>query len=247
MPSSAFYALIAGAGAGTGTAVALRFAQAYPVVLLARSASSYAPAVDAVRAAGGAAIGIVADASDPAAVDAAFERIARELPGARLAAAVYNAFAGFAVKPFLELRPEDLTTNLATGVHGLFFFAQKTLPQLLAAAPTAPHPPTLIVTGATASLRGSARFASIAAAKFGQRGLTQSLAREFGPRGVHVAYAIVDGGIDTPGAKGVVMNNGVEDGKIRPEAIADNYWHLHTQHRSAFTQELDLRPFVEKF
>ncbi|KND92470.1 hypothetical protein TOPH_02685 [Tolypocladium ophioglossoides CBS 100239] len=247
MSSPAFYALVSGAGSGTGAAAALRFAQAYPVVLLARSESSYRPTVDAIRAAGGSALGITADASDPAAVDAAFEQIARELPGAKLAAAVYNANAGFAVKPFLELKPDDLATSLGTAVHGLFYFAQKALPQLLAAVPTAPHPPTLIVTGATASVRGSARFASFAAGKFSQRGLTQSLAREFGPRGVHVAYAIIDGGIDTPWGKGLVMNNGVEDGKIKPEAIADNYWHLHTQHRSAFTQELDLRPFVEKF
>jgi NAD(P)-dependent dehydrogenase (short-subunit alcohol dehydrogenase family) len=103
--------------------------------------------------------------------------------------------------------------------HGLFHFAQRTLPLLLAAVPTAPHPPTLIVTGATASVRGSARFASFAAGKFAQRGLTQSLAREFGPRGVHVAYAVIDGGIDTPWGKGIVVNNGVEDGKIKPEAV----------------------------
>lgn len=83
-----------------------------------------------------------------------------------------------------------------------------------------PHPPTLIVTGATASLKGSARFATFAAGKFAQRALAQSLAREFGPRGVHVAYAIIDGGIDTPWGKNMVMNDGVDDGKISPEAVS---------------------------
>lgn len=103
------------------------------------------------------------------------------------------------------------------------------------------------MTGATASVRGSAKFASFAAGKFAQRGITQSLAREFGPQGVHVAYSIIDGGIDTPWGKSMVMNGGVEGGKISPDAIADSYWHLHTQPKSAFTHELDLRPFVEKF
>ena len=130
--------------------------------------------------------------------------------------------------------------------------------------PFSPHPPTLIVTGATASVRGSAGFSVFAAGKFAQRALAQSFAREFGPKGVHVANVIIDGGIDTPWGKGRVVNDGVEDGKIKPEAvsltrvldcereanmvkIAESYWHLHTQHRSAFTQELDVRPFVEKF
>jgi hypothetical protein len=79
------------------------------------------------------------------------------------------------------------------------------------------------------------------------RALSQSLAREFGPKGVHVAHAIIDGGIDTPWGKDRIMNNGAEDGKIAPDSIADAYWHLHTQHRSAFTFELDMRPFLEKW
>ena len=106
----------------------------------------------------------------------------------------------------------------------MFYFAQKTMPQLLETAEAKPpHPPTLIVTGATASLKGSARFATFAAGKFAQRALVQSLAREFGPKGVHVAYTIIDGGIDTPWGKGMVMNNGVEDGKISPEAVSIHY------------------------
>ncbi len=105
--------------------------------------------------------------------------------------------------------------------NGLFYFAQKTLPQLLAAVDAKPqHPPTLIVTGATAAIRGSAKFATFAAGKFAQRGITQSLAREFGPRGVHVAYTIIDGGIDTPWGKDRVVNGGVADGKISPEAVS---------------------------
>jgi len=130
---------------------------------------------------------------------------------------------------------------------GFFLFAQKVLPLLLDSVSSSPHPPSLIVTGATASLRGSAQTSSFASGKFALRATTQSLAREFGPQGVHVAHAIIDGVIDIPRTKEWAANGGVEDGKIRPDAIADAYWYLHTQHRSHFTQELDVRPYVEKF
>jgi len=112
-----------------------------------------------------------------------------------------------------------------------------------------PNPPTLVLTGATASVKGSAQCASFAAGKFAMRATGQSLAREFGPKGVHVAHAIIDGGIDTPWGRdlGRVVNGGVEDGAISPDAIADAYWYLHTQPRSTWTQEIDIRPFVEKW
>ena len=144
------------------------------------------------------------------------------------------------------------------------------LPLLEDSVSSSSHAPSLIVTGATASSRGSAKFGGFAAGKFALRGLSQSLAREFGPKGVHVAHVIVDGVIDIPKTKHYDVNNGAPDGKISPEAvcskvlfpnsvkrwltilfsvlqIADTYWFLHTQHRSAFTQELDIRPYIEKF
>jgi NAD(P)-dependent dehydrogenase (short-subunit alcohol dehydrogenase family) len=121
-------------------------------------------------------------------------------------------------------RDGDMIRVLAYTSHsnGLFIFAQKTIPQLLAAVPTSPLPPTLIVTGATASVRGSAKFGTFAAGKFAQRALTQSLAREFGPQGVHVSLAIIDGGIDIPGKNTRVFNGGAEDGRIKPEAVSGN-------------------------
>ncbi|KAL3302517.1 short-chain dehydrogenase [Colletotrichum asianum] len=247
MASKSFYAIIAGAGSGTGRAAAVRFAQTYPVVLLARKPESYNDIVNEIKQSGGKAIGITADATDETAINAAFETIKKELPGSRLAAAIYNVNAGFARKPFLELTKKDLNTSLDAAPKGFFSFAQKTLPLLLDSVADSPHPPSLIITGATASLKGSAYFGSFAAGKFAMRALGQSLAREFGPKGVHVAHAIIDGGIDTPWGKEFQVNDGVEDGKISPEAIADTYWFLHTQHRSAFTQEVDIRPYVEKF
>jgi NAD(P)-dependent dehydrogenase (short-subunit alcohol dehydrogenase family) len=131
--------------------------------------------------------------------------------------------------------------------HGLFNFSQKVIPLLLESVDDSPHPPSLIITGATASVRGSARFAEFAAGKFAVRAIGQSLAREFGPKGMHVAHAIVDGVIDIPRTKGFEVNGGVSDSKIDPDAIADSYWYLHTQPRSHFTYELDCRPYVEKF
>ncbi|KAK1970454.1 short chain dehydrogenase [Colletotrichum sublineola] len=247
MASKSFYAIISGAGSGTGRATALRFAQAYPVVLLARKPESYNSIVAEIKQAGGQAFGLTADATDETAVNAAFESIKKILPGSKLAAAVYNVNGGFAMRPFLELKREELDASLDAAPKGFFTFAQKTLPLLLESVPESPHPPTLIISGATASIKGSALFGSFAAGKFALRALGQSLAREFGPKGVHVSHAIIDGAIDTPESKDWVANNGAEDGKISPDAIAETYWHLHTQHRSAFTQEIDIRPYVERY
>jgi NAD(P)-dependent dehydrogenase (short-subunit alcohol dehydrogenase family) len=101
-----------------------------------------------------------------------------------------------------------------------YLFAQETLPQLLDSVPDSPHPPSLIITGATASIRGSPLFGSFAAGKFALRALGQSLAREFGPKGVHVAHAIIDGVIDIPRLKEWTVNGGAEDGKISPDAVS---------------------------
>jgi NAD(P)-dependent dehydrogenase (short-subunit alcohol dehydrogenase family) len=109
---------------------------------------------------------------------------------------------------------------------------------------------TILFTGATASLRGSAGFAAFAGAKHGLRSLSQSMARELGPQGIHVAHVVIDGAIDTPYIaerfpERYALKN--QDGILSPDAIAENYWQLHRQHRSAWTHELDLRPWIEKW
>ncbi|KAM0328565.1 hypothetical protein ACHAQA_004973 [Verticillium albo-atrum] len=246
MATKSFYALIAGAGPGTGRAIASRFAQAYPVVLLARNAETLNDTVDEIKKLGGQAIGISTDVGDPSAVDRALALIKEALPGSQLAAAVYNINAGFLVKPFLDLKPEEFNTGVAGVTNSFFNFAQKTLPLLLEARSTSPNPPTLIVTGATASLKASSNFASFAAGKFALRAMSQSLAREFGPQGIHVAHAVIDGLIDTQATRQYGTDGG-PDSKIDPDAIAQAYWHLHTQPRSAFTHEIDIRPFSESF
>jgi len=242
-----FYAIVAGVGSGTGASVARKFATKYSIVLLARKASNYEPLVKEINASGGHAIGISTDLADSKSVASAFETIKKEFSDAKLAAAVFNAGGGFVRKSFLELTEAEFVSGYQSQGLGLYNLAHHAVPLLLAAVSTSPHPPTLLLTGATASIRGSANTASFATGKFAERALGQSLAREFHPKGVHVAHAIIDGGIDTPWGKDRVVNGGVEDGKIDPDAIADAYWHLHTQPRSAFTQEIDLRPYVEKF
>ena len=129
---------------------------------------------------------------------------------------------------------------------GAAHFSQAVLPLLLETEKASlEYPPTLIFTSATAALRGGALFSSFATGKFALRALSQSLAREFGPKGVHVAHAIIDGVIDIPRTKDWKFD--APDAKISPEGIADSYWHVHTQPRTSFTYELDIRPYIEKW
>ncbi|KAJ5690447.1 Oxidoreductase short chain dehydrogenase/reductase family [Penicillium macrosclerotiorum] len=238
-------AVIAGVGPGTGASIARRFAKSYSVVVLSRSPGSYEPLVNEINSSGGQAIGISTDVSDRNSVNAAFDQIEKQFPDSILAATIFNPGGGFVRKPFLELTTEDFAGSLDSQAKGGFNIAQRALPLLLKARESSPHPPTLIFTGATASIKGSPNFASFAAAKFALRALSQSLAREFGPQGIHVSHAIIDGIIDIPRTK--AWDLGHEDAKLSPDAIADSYWHLHTQPRTTFAFELDLRPYIEKW
>ncbi|KAH1427127.1 hypothetical protein KXV53_006854 [Aspergillus fumigatus] len=212
-------AVIAGVGPGTGASIARRFAKAYSVVVLSRNPANFEPLVQEINSSGGQALGISADVTDSTSVKSAFEKIAQQYAGVPLAAAVFNP-------------------------AGAFNFAKSALPLLLQAQGLQ-HPPTLIFTGATASVKGSANFAAFATGKFALRALAQSLAREFGPKGVHVSHVIIDGVIDIPRTKAWTFEH--EDAKLDPDAIAESYWHLHTQPRTTFGFELDLRPYVEKW
>jgi len=245
--ASNFYSIVAGVGAGTGRSVALKFAKTYPVVLLARNPANYESVVKEIQSSGGHAIGISTDVSSPSSVKDAFAEIEKEFKGKKLAAAIYNVGGGFVRKPFLEMSLEEYVGGYEANGKGFFLFSQAALPLLLDSVSTSQHPPSLIITGATASLRGSATMSSFASGKFALRATGQSLAREFGPKGIHVAHVILDGVIDIPRTHGWPVNGGAPDGKINSDAIADSYWYLHTQPRSHFTQELDVRPYVEKF
>ena len=147
----------------------------------------------------------------------------------------------------LSKMPRDSSLSKHTDIfirRGGYLFAQQVLPLLLKNK-DAEHPPTLIFTSATAAMKGSAQCASFAAGKFAMRALAQSLAREFGPKGVHVNHAIIDGVIDIERTKHYKFDH--PEAKIKPDAIADAYWYLHTQPRTCFTNEIDIRPAVEKW
>ncbi|RPB09079.1 NAD(P)-binding protein, partial [Morchella conica CCBAS932] len=239
-------AIIAGVGPGTGASVALRFAREYTVILLSRTASSFDSVVSEIKSNGGEAYGIPTDISNEKSVKDAFAQIKSNHADTPVAAAIFNAAGGFVRKPFLEvtLGEWDGTWAVNGFGRGAFLFSQSTLP-LLSASTNLPHPPTLIFTGATASVKSSALFTTFATGKFALRALSQSLAREFGPKGVHISHAVIDGVIDIPRTKEWLTE--VPDAKISSNAIADAYWHLHTQPRTAFTWEIDIRPYVEKW
>jgi len=246
--ASKLIAIIAGVGPGTGAAIARKFALAYPVVLMARKPDNYDSLVKEINNKGGKAIGISTNVADASSVKSAMGKIEKEFgSGVGCAAAIFNASSGFVRKPFLEMSETDFTTGYEVSGKGAFLFSQATLPLLLRSLDQSPqHPPTLIFTGATASLKGGPQLSSFASGKFALRALSQSLAREFMPKGVHVSHAIIDGVIDIPRTKEWMKDAG-PDAKIAPEGIAESYWGLHVQPRSAWTVEIDVRPWVERW
>jgi len=245
MSSAKPLAIIAGVGGGTGAAVARRFAKSYTVILLARNSSNFSSLVDEITSSGGSAFGVETDISDPTSVHNTFRKIKEKYSDAGVAAAVFNA-SNFVRKPFLELSLEEFESGWNVSGRGAFNFSSSVLPLLLAHRESSPqHPPSLIFTGATASVKASVNFSSFATSKWALRALSQSLAREFGPQGVHVSHVIVDGVIDIPRTKEWL--NDTPDAKISPEALADAYWHLHSQPRTSFTWEIDIRPYIEKW
>nr|XP_023907874.1 uncharacterized protein LOC112019587 [Quercus suber]POF16288.1 putative oxidoreductase [Quercus suber] len=241
-------AVIAGVGPGTGAAVARRFAQAYSVALLARTPESYESLAQEINASGGKAIGISTDVSSEKSVQAAFAKIADEFPGASLAAAVFNASGRFLRKSILEMSVEDFSGTWDVSCKGAFIFTQQALPGLLKHAEdkNAKYPPTLIYTGATASVKANALTSAFASAKFAMRALATSAAKEFASKGVHVAHVNVDGVIDIPRTKEWLKDQPPE-AKLGADDIAETYWSLHQQSKRCFTNELDIRPMLEKW
>ncbi|KAJ5802461.1 uncharacterized protein N7503_004911 [Penicillium pulvis] len=239
-------AIIAGAGPGTGSAVARRFARCYPVILLARSQESLDPLIKEITQSGGSAMGVPTDVTSASSMGSTMDQVKAKFGNdITVAAAIYNVASKFLMKSFLDQSPDEFFGSLEPSNRGAFNFAQATLPLMLNGAGKGQYPPTLIFTGATAALKGGSGLSAFAMSKFGTRALSQSLAREFGPEGVHVSHAIIDGIINTEKTRGYGQD--IPDSKIDPEGIAESYWFLHTQPRSAFTQEIDLRPYVEKW
>ncbi|MGM0575995.1 MAG: SDR family NAD(P)-dependent oxidoreductase [Myxococcota bacterium] len=239
MSDLAGVAAVVGVGPGLGAAVARRFArEGYAVGLVARHREPLEPVADAVREVGGEAEIVAADATDATDLARGFKRIRSTLGEPDVL--VYNAGA-FRMGTVLETDPETFERCWRANCLGGFHAMQEVLPAMVDRGRG-----TILLTGATASLRGSARFSCLAVGKFGLRALAQSAARELGPRGVHVAHVVIDGQIATP------TNLEASPDRERrtfldPDAIAEEYWRLHRQDRTAWTLELDLRPAVESF
>jgi len=232
-------AAVLGVGPGLGAAVARRFAREdFAVGLMARGEESLAAAREEVEGSGGTALSITADATDAASVASAFDRVREELGEPEVF--VYNAGA-FQMGGILELSPEQFDDCFRANCSGAFYGAQQVLPAMVEMGRG-----TIILTGATAALRGSAKFAALATGKFGLRALAQSMAREFGPQGIHVAHVIIDGQINTPRLREDQPDR-EESTTLSPDSIAETYWQLHAQDPTAWTLELDLRPAPESF
>lgn len=228
-------ALVVGAGRGLSASLARLFArEGMRVALAARNAEKLAALCDETGATAHSC-----DASDPAAVAALF----RELDGDSGAPdlVVYNASNRGGRGPLAELDPEAVRQAILITCFGGFLVGQEAARRMLESGKG-----TILFTGASASYKGYPNSSSFAMGKFGLRGLAQSMARELAPHNIHVAHFPIDGGIrqgtDDPRAP----NRG-EDGLLDPDAIAATYLHVHRQHRSAWSWEIELRPWSERF
>jgi len=235
-----------GAEAGLGAAVCRRFASGGHHVLVAgRTQSKIDQVAAAIRGAGGSAEALLTDTTDEAQVLRLFDRAMA--PGAGLApvdAVVFNAGNNWPIK-FRELEAAKFEEFWRVGCYAGFLVGREAARRM---APLGRG--TVLFTGASGSLRGKPDYAHFAAAKAGLRAIAQSMAREFGPLGLHVAHIVIDGGIRGERLLSVVPQ--LEkmrgpDGMLEIDAIAETYWQLHLQPRSAWAQEIDLRPYKEPF
>ena len=235
--------LVIGAGDATGGAIAKRFArEGYVACVTRRSADKLQPLVDEIRAGGGEAHGFASDARKEEEVAALVEGIERDI--GPIEAFVFNIGANV---PCSIL---DETARKYFKIWEMACFSAFLTAQAVARRMVTRGRGTILFTGATAGLRGASHFAAFAGAKHGVRALAQSMARELGPRNIHVAHVVVDGAIDTAFIRDSFPDlyaRKEQDGILNPEHIADNYWFLHTQPRDAWTFELDLRPWMEKW
>ena len=241
-PNGSLLVVGVGASHGLGAAIARRFgAGGYPVAIAGRNAEKLEATAAELKTAGVEVASIVGDASSAA--DARrFVAAAQTL--APLAIAVHNAGSNRPA-PFLQIAEADFEAHWREHVLGGFQVAQAALPALLDR-----DGGSLFFTGASGSLRGKANFAPFASAKAGLRNLAQSIAREFGPQGIHVGHVVIDGGIEGDrllSRRPQLRDERGPDGLLNIDAIAEAYWVLHHQHRSAWTLELDLRPWAETF
>lgn len=234
-------AVVVGAGTGTGAEIAKLLArEGYAVVLARRNADALAPLVAEIEGDGGTAVAIGADAGYETQILHLFEQSEQRFGAPKVV--VYNA-AGFTMGSILETESDQFEEMWRAASYGGFLVGRE------AARRMVPHGEgTILFTGATAAIKASAKFAAFAAGKHGLRAVAQSMAKELGPRGIHVAHLVIDGVIDVPRVHEqmpeLAASKG-EDGLIDPKSIASTMLWLHRQPRNAWTFELDLRPYKE--
>ena len=226
-------AIITGVGPGTGAALSRRFHEGgYRVAMLARDGERLAK----LQADLPDAIAVACDVADPVALNAALAQIEAEAGAPKVV--IHNAVGG-AFGSFQEIEPAVLERNFQVNVMALLHLARSVAPKMVENGGGA-----LIVTGNTSALRGKARFAGFAPTKAAQRILAESIAREMGPKGLHVAYLMIDAVIDVPWTR-ERYKDAADDFFIRPAAIADEAWHIAHQDRSAWSFLTEVRPFAE--
>ena len=235
--------LVVGAGDATGGAIAKRFAQeGFIACVTRRSADKLQPLVDAIKANSGEAHGFACDARKEEDVIALVEQIESQI--GPIEAFVFNIGANVPCS-ILEETARKYFKIWEMACFSGFLNAREVAKRMAKR-----QRGTILFTGATAGMRGAAGFAAFAGAKHGIRALAQSMARELGPMNIHVAHVVVDGAIDTDFIRESFPEKYAtkdEDGILNPEHIAENYWYLHSQPRDAWTFELDLRPWSERW
>jgi NADP-dependent 3-hydroxy acid dehydrogenase YdfG len=237
-PSNKPVAVVTGVGPGLGAALARRFAATYAVAILARKADYLKALAGEIRQGGATVMDLACDVGNRAQMAAAFSAIRTELGEPELL--LYNAGSG-SWGTITEITADQYEADWRVNALGAFVAAKEVAPAMIARGRGA-----ILFTGATAGVKAGPKSVSFGPAKFAMRGLAQSLARDLGPKGIHVAWINVDGSIDIPGARG--RKPTLQDGDfLKPEAIAETYWHLAHQDSSAWTMELEVRPFKEKF
>lgn len=241
--ATAGVALVIGAGDATGGAIARRFARGgYTACLTRRSADKLQPLIESIRAEGHRAFGYGSDARKEDQVVALYDQVEKEHGPVEVM--VFNIGANVP-SGILEETARKYFKVWEMACFGGFLTAREAARRMVGRGRG-----TILFTGATASMRGSARFAAFSGAKHALRALAQSMSRELGPKNIHVAHVLIDGAIDTD----FIRTNFPEryalkeqDGILNPEHIAENYWYLHNQPRDAWTFELDLRPYMERW
>jgi len=226
-------ALVSGVGPGTGASIAKRLAAGgYAVAMLARNADRLAALATEIPG----AHAYPCDVTDTLALDATLTRVRSDLGEPEVL--IHNAVGG-AFGNFLDIDPQVLESNFQVNTMALLHLAQRLAPAMIAAGRGA-----IIVTGNTSALRGKAQFAGFAPSKAAQRILTEAIAREIGPRGVHVAYVVIDAVIDLAWTRERFAGH-PDEFFIQPAAIADEIWHVLQQGSSAWSFLVELRPFGE--